>query len=341
MDEDQTNAVFENLSEEDKKKAIFFSKMVGEFSKTIKPDALDTINCWLSDQTHLFVQQFRTITKDCHLSGNKYLDDFKISFEAQLRSASLNPCIIRNKEEEKTIVDLNERFNKAKSLEESIKLLNNAIKKGVPIKEEYTCALFLSLFLDEMNTIAKTHKENDKENEHQSCMDVALKIMCALFNFDCFQLSKTFQIDRAHQFINAALTRRKMKIERFHDFYKYLVEVENKWHPVEGKAEWGLRGSASIVYKKNAKEKEFCELFLKHFDIDIKEKRNEKLAIDKFAGVVKSFTLECYKQNEHSLNGFSRKPRKEMSPTAKKNISKGMRKKSQNLDDQKESSRKT
>lgn len=336
MDEDQTNAVFENLSEEEKKKAHFFSKMVEDFSKTINPNVLDTINCWFSDQTHLFVQLFRAIANNCNLSSDDLFGGFKVFFEAHLRSASLNPCIIRSKEEEKSIIDLNERFNNSKSLKESIKLFNNAIKKGIAIKEDYKYAMLLLIYLDEMNTIAKSHKENNKGNEHQSCMAVALKIMCALFNFDRFQLSKTFQIDRAHQFINAALTRRKMKIERFHDFYKYLVEVENKWHPVEGKAEWGLRGSASIVYKKNDKEKEFCELFLKHFDIDIKEKRNEKLAIDKFAGVVKSFTLECYKHDGHTLNGFCRKPRREMSQTAKKNISKGMRKKNQNMDDQKE-----
>ena len=339
MDEDKTNAVFENLSEEDKKKAIFFSKMVGEYSKTINQDCLDTINRWLYEQTPLFVQQFRTFTKDCRLSGNESFDNFKIFFEAQLRSASLCPCIIRSKKEEKRIVDLNERFNQSKSLNESIKLFKNTTKKGIPIKEEYKYALFLSIFLDEMNTIAKSHKENNKENEQQSCMDVALKIMCALFNFDRFQLSKTFQIDRAHQFINAALKRREMKIERFHDFYKYLVEVENKWHPVEGKRQWGLRGSASIVYKKHVEEKEFCELFQKHFKIDIKENQNKEQAIDRFAGVVKSFTLECYKQTEHTLNGFRRDHRAEMSPATKKKISKGRKNSyNKNKDEQKKNS---
>lgn len=334
MDEDKTNAVFENLSEEDKKKAIFFSKMVGEYSKTINQDCLDTINCWLFDQTPLFVQQFRTITKDCHLSGIEYFDNFKVFFEAQLRSASLNPCFIRSKEEEKTIVDLNERFNKSKSLNESIKLFKNAINKDIPIKEEYKYALFLSLFLDEMNTIAKTHKENDKENEHQSCMDVALKIMCALFNFDRFQLSKINHIDRAHQFINAALKRREMKIERFHDFYKYLVEVEDKWHPKEKKGKYGLRKSASQVYKNNVDKQEFRGLFLKHFDIEIKENRNQEVAIDRFAGIVKSFTLECFKQDGHTFNGFCRKPRGRMSQTTRKNISKGMNKKNLNMNKQ-------
>ena len=339
MDEDQTNAIFENLSEEEKKKALFFSKMVGEFGKTIKPDALDAINCWLNEQTPLFVQQFRTITKESHLSGIEYFDDFKVSFEGHLRQASFNPCIIKDEEKRKSINQLNERFNKSKSLNESIKLLNNAKKKDIPIKEEYKYALFLSLFLDEMNTIAKKYKENNKENEQQSCMDVALKIMCALFNFDRFQLSKTFQIDRAHQFINAALKRREMKIERFHDFYKYLVEVENKWHPVEGKRQWGLRGSASIVYKKHVEEKEFCELFQKHFKIDIKENQNKEQAIDRFAGVVKSFTLECYKQTEHTLNGFRRDHRAEMSPATKKKISKGRKNSyNKNKDEQKKNS---
>lgn len=336
MDEDQTNAVFENLSEEDKKKAIFFSKFMGEYSKTINQDYLDAVNCLLFDQTPLFVQQFRTITKDCHLSGIEYFDNFKVFFEAQLRSASLNPCFIRSKEEEKTIVDLNERFNKSKSLNESIKLFKNAINKDIPIKEEYKYALFLSLFLDEMNTIAKTHKENDKENEHQSCMDVALKIMCALFNFDRFQLSKINHIDRAHQFINVALKRREMKIERFHDFYKYLVEVEDKWHPKGKKGNSGLRNSASLVYKNNVNEQEFRALFLKHFDIDIKDKGKQEYAIDKFAGVVKSFTLECFKQDGHTFNGFCRKLRGKMSQTARQNISKGRRTKNPNKDEQKE-----
>ena len=45
---------------------------------------------------------------------------------------------------------------------------------------------------------------------------------------------------------------------------------------------------------------------------------------------------ECYKHDGHTLNGFCRKPRREMSQTAKKNISKGMRKKNQNMDVQKE-----
>lgn len=339
MDEDQTNAVFENLSEEDKKKAIFFSKMVGEYSKTINQDCLDTVNCWLFDQTHLFVQQFRTITKDCHLSGNEYFDDFSIFFEAQLQSASLNPCIIRSKEEEKKIINLNERFNQSKSLNGCIKLLKNAIKKGVPIKEEYKCALYLMLFLDEMNTIAKSHNENNKNNELQNCMDVALKIMCTLFSFDRFRLSKTVQIDRSNQFINAALTKREKRIERFHDFYKYLVEVENKWHPVDKKGQWGLRYSASKVFDNHVEEKVFCELFQKHFRIDIKDQKNKEQAINKFAGVVKSFTLECFKQDGHTLNGFYRKQRGKMSQTARKNISTGMRKKnSKNKGEQKQKS---
>lgn len=282
---------------------------------------------------HVLRKEFLSLIDQAHIS-EKALETMRNGISDMIARGVVNPCISNGNDNE--LVDaLNIKFNEAKSIDELTELFQEARNKNIEIKEEFDNAFFMIHF------IKKIIQNEDEETSKKSLND-CLNFMFYVYEFLGFQWDKDIQEDR-----NAPLTykstERKMMTERRNDDFKdYFKMFENKWHPNGEKSEHSLENAVRSVYKNNKlKDNEIVQkLLLNYGGIDITKEENQEQAIKKLIYFFHKYTLDyCKDHNGCTINGFMPKGRKKHTEKAKRNISKGMKKKNnKNMDEQKQKS---
>ena len=274
-------------------------------------------------ENHVLRKEFLSLIDQAHIS-EKVLEKMRDGISDMIARGVVNPCIPNGNNNE--LIDaLNIRFNEANNIDELVEVFQEARSKNIEIKEEFDNAFFMIYYIEKII-------QHEDENTSRKRLNDILNFMFYVYEFVGHQWDKDFQEDR-----NAPLTD-----DRRDAFMDYFKMFEDKWHPNGNKSEYSLENAVRTVYKNNKlKDSEKVQkLLLSYGGIDITKEENQEQAIKKLIYFFRKYTLDyCKEHNGCTINGFMPKSRKKHTEKAKKNISKGMRKKnSKNKDEQKQKS---
>ena len=206
--------------------------------------------------------------------------------------------------------EMHQRFLVAKTIDECCDIVKEAADDGFEFKKEYLAALNITKKLKEMK--AKGMLEHAMEE---------------LFFTSCFfeNISRSRELEHAareskfHFFIKA-----EKKYKKLESFLKYLHQIENEWH---GKYITSKEKAVEKVFKKNAKNNDFINLFEQHFNLNIKDEHDADVAKRKLERMVDNYTNLWYAVNDGvSRNGHKRQKRQPHPDYVKKRIGESLRK---------------
>lgn len=208
--------------------------------------------------------------------------------------------------------DLRRNLLDAKSLDESMLIVEDARKKDINFRTEYVDSLLMA-----------THLVKIEKND---CINNVIYAICLFYSI--IEKNNSDKMKLLEQQI-VALKKEKF-FQRYSKnlrlFMKYLNQVENAWHPLKDKKTISKEKAIKTVFNKNKDNNDFLKKIKDAFDIDIRDESTNEYAIKEFSKLVDKYTKSwCLTNNNKTKNGYEIQKRQSRSLKSREKTSKAMK----------------
>ena len=265
------------------------------------------------------------LAKDVETKNEKIF--FK-NMEKIILLGAKNPCIMNQEElfdmkiyrpkEKEHIYKMNDELNNAESLEEIEKCLEKAKKEGISVRDEFVSIFH---FVKDLKNVKDSFQSIGKKA--QPLFATTMQAMSSLYDLAIVEYSLEHQEIISKNFKEHNKKKGNEYMLKICDFQKFLMEIEDKWHPREGKHYLSCKRACEIILKKYEKNEILKNLFLHYDGIDSGDPKNRQKCVNILAELTSDYRLRFL--SKHSDYAHKPQKRKGRSVESRNNSSEGQK----------------
>ena len=239
-----------------------------------------------------------------------------------------DPCIMNQEElfdmkmyrprEKESIYKMNDEFNNAENLEDIEKCIEKAKKEGINVRDEFVSIFY---FVKDLKNVKDSFQSVGKKA--QPLFAAIIQAMSSLYNLAIVEYSLEHQEIISKNFKEHNKKRENEYMLKICDFQMFLMEIEDKWHPREGKHYLSCKRACEIILKKYEKNEILKNLFLHYDGIDSSDPKNRQKCVNILAELTSDYRLRFL--SKHSDYAHKPQKRKGRSVESRNNSSEGQK----------------
>ena len=239
-----------------------------------------------------------------------------------------DPCIMNQEElfdmkmyrprEKESIYKMNDEFNNAENLEDIEKCIEKAKKEGINVRDEFVSIFY---FVKDLKNVKDSFQSVGKKA--QPLFAAIIQAMSSLYNLAIVEYSLEHQEIISKNFKEHNKKRENEYMLKICDFQMFLMEIEDKWHPREGKHYLSCKRACEIILKKYEKNEILKNLFLHYDGIDSSDPKNRQKCVNILADLTDDYRLRFL--SKHSDYAHKPQKRKGRSVESRNNSSEGQK----------------